>query len=174
EGGDRTTSAGVGSDDESNRRRRGCGFACLCRRNAAPYDRGDLPVHEIGRQSQQPILLIIRPAILDGDVFAFDESSVIQALPKGINSICEAGSRGASEKSDHRHRLLRTRTPRLGREQQTPAPDQSNKLTAFYVEHGDFLPLCLLTRRPARSVGLLHAQIASERRLGSWGRRELF
>jgi len=36
----------------------------------------------------------------DGDVFAFDESSVIQALPKGIDSICEAGSQGASEKSN--------------------------------------------------------------------------
>jgi hypothetical protein len=43
-------------------------------------------------------LLIVRPAILDGDVFAFDESSVIQALPKGIDNIREAGSRGASEK----------------------------------------------------------------------------
>jgi hypothetical protein len=31
-------------------------------------------------------LLIVRPAILDGDVFAFDESSVIQALPKGIDN----------------------------------------------------------------------------------------
>jgi hypothetical protein len=58
-------------------------------------------------------VLIVRPAILNGDVFAFDESSVIQALPKWIDSICEAGSRGASEKSDHRHsRLLRTRRER--------------------------------------------------------------
>src|SRR5262249_31735563 len=39
--------------------------------------------------------------VLDGDVFAFDEPSVIQALPKGIDNKCEAGSRGASEKSDH-------------------------------------------------------------------------
>jgi hypothetical protein len=50
----------------------------------------------------------------DSDVFAFDESSIIQALPKGIDNICEAGSRGASEKSDHRHRrLLRARRQRL-------------------------------------------------------------
>src|SRR5262249_48944467 len=48
-----------------------------------------------------PIFLIVSPAILDGDVFAFDEPSVIQALPKGIDNKCEAGSRGASEKSDH-------------------------------------------------------------------------
>jgi len=57
--------------------------------------------------------LIVGPAILDGDVFAFDESSVIQALPKGIDNICEAGSRGASKKSDHRYRrLLRARCER--------------------------------------------------------------
>jgi hypothetical protein len=35
--------------------------------------------------------------VVDIDVFAFDESSVIQALPKGIDNICEAGSRGASD-----------------------------------------------------------------------------
>jgi hypothetical protein len=58
-------------------------------------------------------LLIVRPAILDGDVFAFDESSVIQALPKGIDNICKAGSGGASEKSDQWHRgLLRPRRER--------------------------------------------------------------
>jgi hypothetical protein len=51
----------------------------------------------------------------DSDVFAFDESSIIQALPKGIDNICEAGSRGASEKCDHRHRrLLRARRERGG------------------------------------------------------------
>jgi hypothetical protein len=58
-------------------------------------------------------LLIVRPAILDGDVFAFNESSVVQALPKGIDNICEARSRGASEKSDYWHcRLLRARRER--------------------------------------------------------------
>jgi hypothetical protein len=37
-------------------------------------------------------------------------------------------------------RLLRPCAPHLGREQQTAASDQSNELTPFYVEHGDFLP----------------------------------
>jgi hypothetical protein len=45
-------SDGVGPNDEYDRRRRGCGFACLRRRNAGPYDRGDLPAQEIGRQSR--------------------------------------------------------------------------------------------------------------------------
>jgi hypothetical protein len=38
---------------------------------------------------------------------------VIEALPKGIDNICEASSRGASEKSDYWHRgLLRARRER--------------------------------------------------------------
>jgi hypothetical protein len=49
---DQTKSDRVGSNDEYNRRRRGCGFACLSRRNASAYDRGDLPAQEIGRQSR--------------------------------------------------------------------------------------------------------------------------
>jgi hypothetical protein len=49
---DQTNSDGVGSNDEYDRRRRGCGFACLRRGNAGPYDRGDLPAQEIGRQSR--------------------------------------------------------------------------------------------------------------------------
>jgi len=53
--------------------------------------------------------------ILDRDVFAFNESGVIQALPQSIDNIREAGSRGASEKSDHWHRrLLRPRRERPG------------------------------------------------------------
>jgi hypothetical protein len=32
------------------------------------------------------------------------------------------------------------RAPHLGREKQTAASDQSNELSPFYVEHGDFLP----------------------------------
>jgi hypothetical protein len=49
---DQTNSDRVGSDDEYDRSRRGCGFACLRGRNAAPYNRGDLPAQEIGRQSR--------------------------------------------------------------------------------------------------------------------------
>jgi hypothetical protein len=49
---DQTNSDRVGSNDEYDRRRRRCGFACLRRRNAGPYDRGDLPAQEIGRQSR--------------------------------------------------------------------------------------------------------------------------
>jgi hypothetical protein len=33
----------IGSAHEYDRRRRGCGFACLRRRSAGPHDRGHLP-----------------------------------------------------------------------------------------------------------------------------------
>jgi hypothetical protein len=77
---------------------------------AACYDRGHLPADKIARQSQQPIWLISRPAILDGDVPALDKSGVVEALPERIDEIFEAGSRCAPEKSHHRQRwLLRAR-----------------------------------------------------------------
>ena len=107
--------------------------ACAAGTPAPDPDRGDLPAHEIGRQSRQPIQLIVRPAILDGDVLAFDEFSVIQTLPKGIDNICEAGSRGASEKSDNRHRrLLRARHERpRGRR----AAEQRDELAPLSFDH---------------------------------------
>jgi len=68
---------------------------------------------KIGRQSQQPIWLIFRPAILDGDVPALDESGVVEALPERIDKIFEPGRRRGPEKSDHRRRrLLRPRRER--------------------------------------------------------------
>src|SRR5262249_22050296 len=42
----------------------------------------------------------------------FNESGVIQALPQSIENKREAGSGCASEKPDHRHRLLRARRER--------------------------------------------------------------
>jgi hypothetical protein len=51
----------------------------------------------------------------------------------------------AVQKPHYRHRrLLRARTPHLGREQQTAPADQGNELTPLWVEHGDFLPYALL------------------------------
>src|SRR4029077_11684261 len=67
-----------------------------------------------GRQSQQPIWLIFRPAILDGDVPALDESGVVETLSERSDEIFEAGGRCAPEKSHHRHRrLLRARRERV-------------------------------------------------------------
>jgi hypothetical protein len=57
----------------------------------------------IGIASHQ---VIVSPAILDRDVFAFHESSVIQALPEGIDDECKTRSRCTSHKPDHRRRRL--------------------------------------------------------------------
>src|SRR5262249_57823629 len=64
------------------------------------------------------ILRTAHPAILERDVFALNESNVMEALLKGMNDVCEAGSLRASEKSDPRHRQLlppRRERPRRNR-----------------------------------------------------------
>src|SRR5262249_44467249 len=65
---------------------------------------------EIGCQTRQTILVVVRPAILDRDVLALDKSGFVQTLPKRVNKMRRTGCRRISEKSDHRHRcLLRAR-----------------------------------------------------------------
>src|SRR5262245_41769027 len=103
---DQTSSDGIGSYDEYDRRRRGCGFGCVRRPTARPNDRGHLPADEIGRQSRYPIWLIVRPAILDSDVLVLNESGVVETLPERIKNVFEPRSRRRPEKSDHRHRRL--------------------------------------------------------------------
>jgi hypothetical protein len=49
---DQASSDRIGSYDEYDRRRRGCGFSCLRRSTARPNDHGHLPADEIGRQSR--------------------------------------------------------------------------------------------------------------------------
>ena len=108
---DQASSDRIGSHDEYDRRRRGCGFDCVRHPTARPNYRGHLPADEISRQSRQPIWLIVRPVILDGDVLAFDESSVVETLPERIKDVFEPGSRRGPEKSDHRHRRCCARAP---------------------------------------------------------------
>ena len=103
-----------------------------------PNDHGHLPADEIGRQSRQPIWLIVRPAILDGDVLAFDESSVVETLPERIKDVFEPGSRRGPEKSDHRHRrLLRARRERPRRRR---TAEQRDELAPFHCRMPPVLP----------------------------------
>src|SRR5262249_32657644 len=109
----------------------------------------------------------LRPAILDRDGAPLYPAEFAQRLNKSGGPWGPGGCRGRTEVAGGRQpsRLLRTCVPHLGREQQTAASDQSNELTPFYVEHGGLPPLC---------HGLPHTQPASERRLGPWGKPELF
>src|SRR5262249_13447365 len=126
---DQANSDRIGSDDEYDGRRRGCRFARLRRISAGPYDRRHLPTNAISRQSLYPILLIVSPVILDPDVFALNESRVIQALPESIDNKREAGSRCASEEPDHRHRwLLRARSERPSSRRATEQRDEFTPL----------------------------------------------
>jgi hypothetical protein len=83
ETGDKTEPDRVLTDKKDDRYRCGRGFGCeyTCRA-ARRYDDGDPTTDQVGRQRGQPIHLIAAPAVFDGDIFAFDEPCLSQALPK--------------------------------------------------------------------------------------------
>ncbi|MFL5001197.1 MAG: hypothetical protein ACJ8DY_12510 [Xanthobacteraceae bacterium] len=75
-------------------------------RNAVPDDHSRLTNDQIRRQRRQPIAHAVRPAVLDRDVLAFDESGFLQALPEGGHEVDRVGEPADAKKSDHRHRRL--------------------------------------------------------------------
>src|SRR5262245_19698679 len=99
----------AGGEHNGNCRRR-----CPCgqHRNAICCDRVDLTADQLGRQRWQTIVLTLRPPILDCDVLSFNVAGVFQALAECARSNRVPIGRCAIEKSDHRHRLLRSRGQR--------------------------------------------------------------
>jgi len=65
-----------------------------------------LTAKQIGDQSRQPIEVIIRRAVFDRDVLAFDEARFLQALTERGYEVRGIGERRTAEKPDHRHRRL--------------------------------------------------------------------
>jgi hypothetical protein len=66
-------------------------------------------MNQVRHHRRQPITSILRPAILDRNVPAFNETNLSQPLSERANPDCI--DRRATKKSDHRHRrLLRTRS----------------------------------------------------------------
>jgi hypothetical protein len=63
---------------------RGGGLGGL-HRNAIADDCSHLPAHQIGRQAWQLIQLIVRKAILDRDVLAFNKPGLAQALDEMLS-----------------------------------------------------------------------------------------
>jgi hypothetical protein len=111
------------------------------RRRAQCRDDRDLAADQIGRQRRVSIIPTLSPAERDMHVLALDIASLAQALSECRLDGRRFTRRSYTQEPDYRHRRLsRTRAPHFGREQQTAASDQSNELTPFYVEHGDFLP----------------------------------
>src|SRR5262249_41926929 len=79
-------------------------------------DRGNYghpTANEIFGQRRQPIVLVFRPAIFDGDVAALDKASFAQALAKRCKLRCISLCRCRSKEPDHWHRRrLRARPKR--------------------------------------------------------------
>jgi hypothetical protein len=90
-----------------------------------------LAADEFCRHPWNPVILIIGPAILDSDVLALDESSLVQALPKRTNKVRGACRHCRAEKTDDRHSpLLRPRRERPSRRR---AAEQRYELAASHV-----------------------------------------
>jgi hypothetical protein len=70
-------------------------------------------MNQIGHQSRQPIDLIVRIAIVDGNVLPLDEACFLQALSERADKTLERRLWRAAEKTDHGNRaLLRARGKR--------------------------------------------------------------
>ena len=84
--GDETLLDRVVADSEDDGDRCGRRLSYLGGNNtAARGDHGNSSPHQFGRQRRQPIDLIVGPAVFDGDVLAFDEACVFQALTEGTH-----------------------------------------------------------------------------------------
>ena len=72
-----------------------------------------LPLHQISRQLGQPVILTIRPTILDCDVLTLEVASFTKTLPERTQEPCIRIDSAGVEHPNHRHRsLLRTRRER--------------------------------------------------------------
>src|SRR5215831_12801752 len=76
-------------------------------------DHRHLTAYQVSCEVGQPIILILRPAILDRHILAFDVPAFANALPECGHKTCSVGGRRAAEEPDYRHRrLLRARRER--------------------------------------------------------------
>jgi hypothetical protein len=78
----------------------------------ADYD-GHLSINQICRELRKPLVLTVRPAVLDCNILAFHESCFLQAALERSHQVRRVIERSNPKKPDHRHRpLLRTRRER--------------------------------------------------------------
>src|SRR5262245_26354737 len=130
---------------------------------------------QVGCQRPQPIRLILRIAVFDGNILARHISGFAQAAAKAFHEVTALAGRNTVQEPARRHRrLLPPRAAYLEREQQSAATEQCDELTPLHVRHGDFLPYALLARRPTRALGFPAPQPVTERPASPWGKPELF
>src|ERR1700730_2712837 len=94
-------------------------------------DHRHLTAYQIGCEVGQSVGLVLRPAIVDRQILAFDITSFFQALAERAQAVWVVKvGRIDAEKPDHRHRwLLRTRRERPGRR----AAEKRDELAALHV-----------------------------------------
>ena len=134
EAGDKAKPDGIVADDKNDGDRSGYRLGRERRSGASGRgDHRDLPTNQFGRQSGQPIHLILSPAVFDRHVLALDIAGVLQALAECAQAVRDHVRRSGFEKSDHRHRrLLRARRARPCRR---CAAEQRDELAPPDVEH---------------------------------------
>ena len=114
---------------EHDRNGRGSRF-CRRRRIAVAGDHGHLTPDQIEGERWQPIGLIVRIAVLNGNVLPLDEAGVFQTLTECRRKMFERRGRRASEEPDHWHRwLLR---PRCERPSRCSATEQCDELAPLH------------------------------------------
>jgi hypothetical protein len=99
----------IAPDIEDNRDRGSRRLGRLCGRSAGRGNHADLTTNEIGRQSRQAIVLVVRPAVFKRHVLPLDKASFAEPLAERAQTVRKSAWRCGVEKPDHRHRrLLRT------------------------------------------------------------------
>src|SRR5262249_48805343 len=69
-------------------------------------DHRHLTAYQVSCEVGQPIILILRPAILDRYILAFDVPAFADALPECGHKTCSVGGRRAAEEPNYRQRRL--------------------------------------------------------------------
>jgi hypothetical protein len=95
-------------EDDRYRRRRRLGRSYRTTR----VDHRRLSMHKLGRHYRQPVVLIFSPPILDCNVLALNEASLLKAPPKCDHERRERSVRSAVKYSNQRAWLLRARRER--------------------------------------------------------------
>src|SRR5262249_16851522 len=132
EAGDESELYRVTAGYEHNGKPRCCRFCSMRGRSAAKgRDHCHLAVNQISRQSGQPIIVTLRPAVFDQHVLAFDEADFLQPFPKRGDKARRVVRRPATEKPDHRHRRLLP--PRRERPRHRRAAEQGDERATFHV-----------------------------------------
>src|SRR5262245_52136429 len=78
---------------EDDRYRRGCGLCCNCRQGVVRSDHRHLTAYQIGCEVGQSIILVLRPAILNRYILAFDVAAFADALPECSHKMCSVSRR---------------------------------------------------------------------------------